>query len=347
MYTERVQSYTLIGLLAVTAVLTFLIFKPFLTALSLAAIFAVVLYPLQRHFVTWFSGWPGLSAALTILIATLCLLVPLTFLALNVIGEARDTYVSLTQGTGLANTQDAILFVGANLEAVAPGSYGFAEQIASDLNRYAAAVLNWILAHTGDVFSSLLGLMLDLFIFFVALFAFLRSAPSIHEQLLRLSPFRDADDERIFSRLTLTINSVVRGSLAVSVIQGIVATLGYIIFSVPNPLLWGLFTSIASLVPGVGTALIIAPAIGYLLIAGETVSALGLLAWGVAAVGLVDNFLGPILVGRGTQLPSLVILLAVLGGLAFFGPAGIFLGPLTISLLLVLFSLYGSNQRST
>ena len=104
-------------------------------------------------------------------------------------------------------------------------------------------------------------------------------------------------------------------------------------------------TSLAALVPGVGTALVMAPAIGFLLISGQTVSAIGLLVWGVAAVGLIDNFLGPVLMGRGVHLPPLVILLAVLGGLAFFGPVGIFLGPLTVSLLIALFTLYADSGK--
>ncbi|HEX8591433.1 MAG TPA: AI-2E family transporter [Candidatus Paceibacterota bacterium] len=345
MQTERIQTYALVGLLGAVAVLAFFIFKPFLTPLALAAIFAVVLYPLQRFFLKRLKGWSGLAAAVTILVVTVCLLVPLSAIALRIIGEAQHTYVSLTQGSGLANTQGAVLYIGESLEPSAPGSYAFAQRIASDLNQYVENGLRWLLGHTGAAFSSLLNVALDLFIFFIALFAFLKNGPAIRAQLLHLSPFNDDDDDRIFNRLALTINTVVRGSLAVSLIQGVVASVGYVIFGVPNPLLWGLITCIAALVPGVGTALVIAPAIGFLLIAGDTVSALGLLAWGIAAVGLIDNFVGPMLMSRGIHLPSLVILLSVLGGLAFFGPAGLFLGPLTVSLLLALFSLYADAQK--
>ncbi|HEY0010370.1 MAG TPA: AI-2E family transporter [Candidatus Paceibacterota bacterium] len=345
MQTQKIQGYFLFGLLAAVSILTFFIFSPFLTPLALAAIFAVVLYPLQRFFISRFNGWPGLGSLLTILIATICLLVPISLIALQVIGEAKHTYMSLTQGAGLVNTQGTIIYIGSALEPHAPGASAVAADVAADLNSYVAGGLEWLLAHLGTAFSSLLGVALDLFIFFVALYVFLKHGPSIRQSLLRLSPFNDEDDTRIFDRLALTINSVVRGSLAVALVQGIVASLGFIIFGVPNPLLWGLITSIAALVPGVGTALVLAPAILFLVVSGETVSALGLLAWGIAAVGLVDNFLGPMLMGRGIHMPSLVVLLSVLGGLAFFGGAGIFLGPLTVSLLLALFSLYADAEK--
>lgn len=345
MQTEKIQGYALFVLLAGVAILTFFIFQPFLTPLALAAIFAVVLYPIHRFFLKHVGKWKGLASLLTVVITTLCLLIPLAIISLLVIGEAQDTYVSLTQGAGLKNTQDTILYLGSSLEPYAPGSAVLAADVANDLNTYVTNLLGWIVAHAGAAFSSVLNIALDLFIFFIALYVFLRNGPKIRESLLHLSPFNDDDDERIFDRLALTVNSVVRGSLAVAVVQGLVASVGYVLFGVPNAILWGLLTAIAALVPGVGTALVMGPAVGYLLVTGNMAAALGLFAWGVAAVGLIDNFLGPTLMSRGIHLPSLVILLSVLGGLSFFGAAGIFLGPLTVSLLLALFSLYADAQK--
>lgn len=98
----------------------------------------------------------------------------------------------------------------------------------------------------------------------------------------------------------------------------------------------------AALIPGIGTALVLTPAIMFLFLKGEVFSGVGLIAWGMGAVGLVDNFLGPKLVGRGMRLHPLIILLSVLGGIGFFGPIGFLLGPLTISLLFALLNIYSS-----
>ncbi len=117
------------------------------------------------------------------------------------------------------------------------------------------------------------------------------------------------------------------------------------IFGIPNGFLWGTVAAIAALIPGIGTALVFIPAIAFLFFIGNIPQALGLLAWGALAVGLIDNILGPKLVGRGMQLHSLLVLLSVLGEIIFFGPSGIFLGPLSLSLLFVLLSIYADVSR--
>ncbi len=155
-----------------------------------------------------------------------------------------------------------------------------------------------------------------------------------------ISPLAEADDETIFKKLALAVSAVVRGSLIVAFIQGILATVGFMIFGLPNPVLFGTIAAIAALVPGVGTALVLVPAIGYLFLSGNTFGAAGLFIWGTVVVGLVDNFLGPQLIGNKMKLHPLAVFLAVLGGIVFFGPIGIIVGPLVISLFSALLDVY-------
>jgi predicted PurR-regulated permease PerM len=98
--------------------------------------------------------------------------------------------------------------------------------------------------------------------------------------------------------------------------------------------------AIAALVPGVGTALVIFPAVIYVFWAGDLFRAVGLAVWGMLAVGLIDNFLGPKLIGNGIKMHSLLVLFSVLGGISFFGPVGLLLGPLALSLFFVLLDIY-------
>ena len=125
-----------------------------------------------------------------------------------------------------------------------------------------------------------------------------------------------------------------------ALIQGILTAVGFALFGVPNPTLWGSVAAIAALVPSVGTALVLFPAILFLYWSGAALSALGLLLWGATAVGLIDNFLGPKLAGRGMRLHPFLILLSILGGIALFGPIGFLLGPLVLSMLFVLLEIY-------
>ena len=115
---------------------------------------------------------------------------------------------------------------------------------------------------------------------------------------------------------------------------------GLAIFGVPNSALWGLVTMITALVPSIGTAIISVPAIIFLLITGNTFEAIGLLVWAVAVVGMIDNLLSPFIVGNKINLPPFLILFSVLGGISLLGPIGILVGPLTISMLYTLISIY-------
>lgn len=340
MHIEKVQTYALIGLLTVVAVLCFFIFQPFLVPLALAYVFAVVLMPLYNRILRFMPNWRSSASIVTVIISSLLLIAPLALVSLLAIGEAEQQYVSLTQGGGLASGQEAIRSLGAALDPYVPGASSVAERTAASLNDYVRQGLSWLLGQVGTAFTGILSFVLKLFIFLLATYVFLKDGPRIRESVLRISPFKDTDDIRIFDRLALTVNAVVKGKLAVTVLQGISASIGFIIFGLPSPILWGMLTSIAGLVPALGTTLVVGPAVLFLFFTGHAANAIGLAIWGVVLVGLIDNVLGPYFVGRGIQMHQLTVMLAVLGGLAFFGAAGIFLGPLVVSLFVTLFGLY-------
>lgn len=158
------------------------------------------------------------------------------------------------------------------------------------------------------------------------------------------SPLQDSDDKMIFGKLERAIDSVVKGKLLIALIQGALTAFGFLMFGVPNAALWGMVAAVSALIPAIGTALVIAPAVAFLFLNGAVGGAVGLVVWGVGVVSIIDNVLGPKLMGRGLQLHSFVILLSVLGGIAFFGPVGFILGPLTVSLLFALMDIYFSSQ---
>ena len=115
---------------------------------------------------------------------------------------------------------------------------------------------------------------------------------------------------------------------------------GIWIFGIPNATLWGSIAAIAALIPSVGTSLVVLPGVLYLFLFGERFAALGLMIWGMTAVGLIDNILGPHLMKRGIAIHPFFILLSVLGGLGLFGPVGFLIGPLILALLFALLDIY-------
>lgn len=331
---NKAELYFFLVLFLTIAGLAFLLFLPFLAPLALSAVFAVIFYPLFL----WIKRVGGiahdaLSALLVVVIFILVLLVPLGFFSYMVFEEARSLFINLSSGS--------TDFAGA-LHAVEDTITRYAPGFELDVRGYAQQALSTITQSLGSVFAGTAQVVFALLLTLISFYYFLKDGVRFREALKSYSPLRNSYDDEIFERLKLTVNSVVKGSLLIALIQGFMTGIGFFIFGVPNPVLWGAIAGIAALIPSVGTALIIAPAVLYLFFMVSSGAAVGLLIWGVVAVGLIDNFLGPQFIGRGAQIHPLFILLSVLGGIGLFGPVGFILGPIVLSLLVVLAHIYSS-----
>lgn len=341
MLQQYIKNYFLIALIIGTTILTIFIFQPFIYAIILAVIVAVVVYPLHKRIFTIFSGRKAISAFCTLSLVIIFLLIPLTFLTVKIFQETHQLYRSMSdtesRGVLIQNANQAI----ESIRNYIPTT----DSTPIDVETYAKQGLKWIIGNFGNLFNSITSLITSFFIFIIALYYFLKEGHVLKNDIIALSPLSDVDDALIIRRLIKSINSVVRGNLVLAIVQGTLGAIGLAIFGVPNPILWGTFTAIAALIPGVGTSLVMVPATIYLYISGHTPQAIGLLVWAFAGVGLVDNFLGPHLVGQGSNIHPLIVLLSVLGGIAFFGPIGFLLGPLTINVLWVLIDVYSSKRK--
>ncbi|MEK9195663.1 MAG: AI-2E family transporter [Patescibacteria group bacterium] len=333
---QKSELYFLIFLLIGILVLTFFIFKPFLYALILAMVFATVFKPLHRRMLIITHQKRSLAALLATVSVLIIVIAPIAFLGMQVFRETTQLYVVLTQNGGAANLSHGLQNAVGSLQRFIPVPIEFS----FDLNQYARQGLSWLLGQLGPFFANVTKAMLGTFIFLVALYYLFKDGKKLKKTVIALSPLQDNHDEAIFNKLVMAVNSVIKGSLAVAMVQGILTAVGFTIFGVPHAALWGSVAAIAALIPGIGTALVLLPAILYLFFIGDVFFAIGLFLWGMIAVGLVDNFLGPKLIERGVQLHPFLILLSILGGIGFFGPIGFLLGPLVLSLLFALFEVY-------
>ncbi len=335
MHQSKLEPYFLLILLAVISVLAFFIFKPFIYALVLAIVFSTVFRPLYDRAVLIMKGSNSLAAFFARIAVLIVVIVPLAFLGTQIVQEASGFYSSITERGGSAELSGGVRDTIQSLARFSPVPIDFI-----DVNQYLQKGLSWVLQNLGPIFANVAKAIAGVFIFLIALYYLFKDGKKLKTAIVVLSPLQDIHDETIFAKLALAINSVVKGSLGVALIQGTLTAVGFALFGVPNFVLWGSVAAIAALIPGIGTALVILPAILYLYVTGEAFSAGGLLLWGVGAVGLVDNFLGPKLVERGMRLHPFLILLSILGGLSFFGPIGFLLGPLVLSLLFALLEIY-------
>ncbi len=329
------RHYFFLGLLVLIFALNIWVFLPFIGAFIFAATFSVLFKPWYNFIFGYMKEYPGIAAVLTMLSVFLAIIIPLLAFGVLVFGESQVLYANLIAGDfpnfleGAAET----------LRGYAP-ALGDVTSIFAALNEYAKSAIEYLVTNLGGFFSRAATLALNLFITFLAFYFFLKDGDRFRALVTQLSPLSDSDDYLIMAQLEKVVNSVIKGSLLVALIQGIMAGIGYLIFGVPNPALWGATTAITALVPGVGTAVVIAPAALYLFLAGKSGAGIGLLIWGFVIVGLADNLIKPKFIAAEVGIHPFLILLSVVGGLITFGVYGFLLAPLLLSFLFALIDLY-------
>lgn len=335
---QKPHFYFLAVLLAGSLTLIFFIFRPFIYTLIFSVVFAVVFQPVYKYFFGLTKQRSGLSALITTTLVISILLVPIILFGIQILNEAQQLYVSIAQGSTKKSVHDVMNMLIENIGKFLPAVKDFK----LDIDMYLKEGLGLVLKQIGGFFSNAAKLMINSFIFFTSLYYLFKDGQKLKKSFFDLSPLPFDENELISNKLVGAINSVIKGNLVIAIIQGALATAGFTFFGIPNAMFWGSLTTVSALIPGVGTSLVLIPAILFLFLTGKIISGFGLLVWGAGAVGIIDNFLGPKLVGQRMQVHPMIILLSVLGGIVFFGPIGFLLGPLIMSLFFALFEIYSA-----
>lgn len=335
MQTKIIEKYFFFGLLFATFVFTFLIFRPFWVVLVLGISFSIVLYPIYE----WlkkikFPSW--LSSLLTVLLFTLILCGPILALGTMIFNQSQDVY-----HLAVANRNSGPIIESINnaVNRILPTGITF------DANQKITDFISYVTSNIATIFSATLSTFFSFILMLLVIFYFLKDGTKWKRTLIVFSPLPDKDDEKIITRLNHAVNAVVVGYLFIALIQGLLLGLGFYIFGVPNGALWGTVAAVASLIPTIGTALVSVPAIIFLFFTGHISASIGLLIWAAIAVGMIDNFLSPLVVGSKINISPMLILFSVLGGISLLGPIGILVGPLTVSLLYTLISIYRNEFK--
>ncbi len=328
------------GLFAIVSYVMWQIFTPFISTFALAVIIATVCYPLYARLLKIVPrNSPTGAALLSVLIIAVTIFVPLFIVGYMLFTEAVSFYETVNVG-GSSGFSSQILVLEKMLGTLLPG---YSIDVA-DIVRQGAG---WVASHMGSIFAGTASTIFMLFMVLVSLFYLLRDGAEFAQKLIRLSPLQDVHDIYIIEKLATAIRSVVLGTLVVALIQGVLTSIGFTIFGINQAVLWGSVAAIGALIPGVGTSLVFIVVVAFSVFNGAYLTAGLLTAWGVFAVGLIDNFLGPYLMSRGAALHPFAVLVSVLGGIGVFGPAGFLIGPVILSFFIVLLELYTTHMRDT
>jgi predicted PurR-regulated permease PerM len=319
----------------------FRIFQPFVAPILWSVLLAFLLDPVNQRLRRRLGGRPGLAAGVLTAAATLGIAIPASVLVVVFTGQVSALLRHFSSDASrfeLAQPADifrlpriaqALQWLDAHLPVTA-------EQI-ENWSIEAAKKLLQLMAESGGSFvlgalSVVVNLLLTLFL----LFFFLRDGRDIAERLVGVIPVRPDHKKRLAEHLASVTKAVVVGTLLTAVIQGALVGIGFAVVGFPSPVVFGVIAAAASLLPVGGTALVWGPGAIVLAAQGRWTAAILLTLYGVVLVGMIDNLLKPLFISGKAEISTLPVFFGVIGGLAAFGPIGMFLGPVVIALALAL-----------
>lgn len=331
--------------LVVLVTLAFLgLIQDFLVPIFWAAVLATLFYPVQERWIEVTGGRSALASVLTILTIILIVILPLVLVGRAVTVQSLSLYEQVR--TGQIDVQGMVSY----LESLVPvvgdylDEYGIdAARIREGVSGAAVTVSQFVASQALNIGQDALRISIQFFLMLYVLFFFLRDGERIIEGLIRALPLGDRRERALFSQFAAVSRATLKGTFVVGIIQGGLGGLLFWMLGLPAPVFWGVIMTILSLLPAIGSGLVWAPAAVILLLTGEVVRGLVLIAAGALLIGLVDNILRPILVGRETQMPDYLILLSTLGGLTVFGISGFVIGPIIAALFLTVWQMFGDE----
>lgn len=330
-----------VAALAALAYALLRIFEPFLGSILWAVLLALLLHPINVLLRRRLRGRAGAAAGLLTLAVALGLAVPAAILAIVFAGQASELATRVTAVAAryqIAHPSDLFRL------PVLQGAFRWieqhvpvtADQVQAWLLEGIKRVLQRLAASSGSFFLGALGVVVSIVLMLFVLFFFLRDGDAMAQRLVRVVPMPEEHKRRLVDHLVSVTRAVVFGTLLTAIIQGISVGIGFAIVSLPSPVVFGAIAGACSLLPVGGTAFVWLPGAIALAVQGRWGAAIFLALWGLVFVGVLDNLLRPLFISGRAEITTLPIFFGVLGGVAAFGPIGIFLGPLLVALALAL-----------
>jgi predicted PurR-regulated permease PerM len=329
MKSEHAENYIFLASIILAAALVVLVFLPELNAIVLGVTFAVLFQPLYGWLVKKMPRTESAAAFFIVLLTILIIFTPLVLIGLQMFGEATGLYTTISSGGSFP----AVHYIETRLNNINP-SFG------AVFNTYLQQFFGWAVGNLGSLFSGVAAALFAMLLSFFALYYFLRDGERLRGAVVGASPLSHDDTEKLVTKLHSIMSSIVRGTLLMAAFYGLAGGIGFFIFGLPSAAFWGAVTALTSFIPVVGTYFVIVPGMIVLALGHHYIAAVGLFIW-IGVIGLIfENYLRPLFIGRKANIHPLLIIFSVVGGLSFFGPLGILLGPLALGVLLALLEIY-------
>ncbi len=344
MTSEKFQRSALLLLVLVISSAFVWMISDFLITLLFAAIFSSLMRPLYLRILGVVRKRAGIASGLTLLAFVLLVILPL----FGFVGIVANQAVKVTQDV-VPWAQENLTRDELNEHIVQLPGYQYVkpyrDAILTKVSGVVGGLGNFIFRRASAFTAGTLVFFLNFAIMLYAMFFFFISGPSILNKILYYLPLENRDEKKLVNGFRSMARATIKGLFVIGVVQGALAGLALWVAGVPSALFWGTVMAVLSMVPNIGSALVWLPACVYLYVKGQTVAAVLVFLWCALVVGSADNVLRPILVGKETEMPELMVFISTVGGLAMMGLSGFILGPLLAVLFLTIWEIYGTTFK--
>jgi predicted PurR-regulated permease PerM len=334
------KTLVLLVTLGVTALFLSMI-KGFLLTILFAALFSGLAWPMNTRLEKKLKGKKGLASIITIVLLLLIIIIPTIGFLSILVGQAvkaGQSYAPWVQ-ENLTDEDQVIDF----LESIPLVHKVFPEhdELITKMDQAIDHISEILVSGLSMATQGTAQFLFLTFILLYTMFFFLKDGDRILYKVLYYFPLKHDQEKRLLEKFTTVTRATIKGTLIIGVIQGGLAGVAMALAGIPYTVFWGTIMAVLSVIPAIGPALVWLPAGLILLATGNTWPAIGLMAFCAIIVGNIDNVLRPILVGKDTAMPELMIFLGTLGGIALFGISGVVIGPLVSAIFITVWDIYG------
>jgi len=325
------------------------ILQPFFGTILWGAIIALMFAPLYRWLLGRMKQRRTLAALVTLLVVLVMVIVPFALVTASLASEAAEVYNHIQSGEwNVARYFHRAFDTLPSWVMSLLDSFGLANfatlqrRVSAALTQASQFIATNALSIGQNSFDFIAGLFITLYLAFFLI----RDGAGVARALRKAIPLAPAHKEELLEKFATVIRATVRGNLLVAAIQGALGGVAFWFLGVNAALLWAVLMAFLSLLPAVGAGLVWVPVAIYLFVTGAIWQSVALVAWGVLVIGLIDNLLRPVLVGKDTGMPDYVVMITTLGGMAVFGINGFVIGPVIAAMFFAVWHIYVASRAS-
>ena len=340
MVIKNLNIYFFMFLLIAGTVVAFLLVKPYLGAIFMAALFAVI-FNSPYEFLRKKIHSSSIASAIMLIVIAIVIILPVIIISGLIYNEVSDVVGDISeQDSALQKLLESTIVPIMNTPIFSSVFENFEEYITGpEVSESIKNIANYFITFIQALYRGIINSAVSVFVMFFTLFYFFIDGKYVIDRLMKLSPLRDVHEKKLANEFISMTRATLKGTVVIGLIQGSIGGAAFAIAGIASPILWTVIMTVVAIIPAIGAGLVIFPAAIIMLLLGYTWQAIFLCVIGIF-VSTIDNFLRPKLVGNDTQMHSLAVFFATIGGLKVFGIMGFIIGPIIMALMIAMWKIY-------